>query len=594
MRVCPNCGHRGEEARCPADGFPLVSSRWAEAEAEDGDLLGKVVDGRYQVEALIGKGGMGRVYRARHVMMDRVVALKVLRQDTGPQNLAAVKRFLVEAQACARLRHPHSIQIYDFGATDDGLMYMAMEHLVGEPLDQYLKRYGKVPPARAVSIARQICQALDEAHTKGLVHRDLKPSNVFLCDLPENSEFVKVLDFGIVKLVEEASHQEAGLTETGMVIGSPEYMSPEQIKGVPLDGRSDLYSVGALLYELLTGAKAFRGGSYHETILQHLSAKAPLLPDEIDGEPVPYELGVLIGELLDKEPRNRPARASHVDKALGRIEQLCADEPTRVLHVMPRSFDQDETIIAPTPAALRSTPGTGRGYTPMGTARMPSPVKPAVEDEAPARPSRMPWVVGAAVAFALVAVSAWFFLRPPSPSPSEATVATLPSPAPTQELPASPAPAPPVGPAVAGAAAPGPAVPSRRDFDPQASARHHQEPETHRVVVIEVAPPSARLAVDGRALAKNARDIVLVGNQERTLEASLDGYVTRAQRIDAQAADVVRIALERRPAPPKVDAASAKAPKKVVEPKKVATPKKKDPPKDSGPIVHDPNLFLED
>ena len=254
MRVCPQCGFEADERFCPRDGFPMVKEGLFEADGGAPSLVGRLFGGRYQVEEVIGKGGMGWVFRATDPVMQRTVALKVMRRDVA-RDMAAVKRFSKEARDCSRLRHHNTISVYDFGVSDDGYPFIVMEFLEGTPLGRLLHDEGALPLERVVHIATQICRSLDEAHDLGLVHRDLKPANVFLTQVHHEQDYVKVLDFGIAKTV--AGDKGETLTKSGMVIGTPKYISPEQAKAQPLDRRSDLYALGVILYEMAVGVVPF-------------------------------------------------------------------------------------------------------------------------------------------------------------------------------------------------------------------------------------------------------------------------------------------------------------------------------------------------
>ena len=312
--VCPNCAHRGAERACPHDGFPMVDAERYGSSARPDDLVGRVFDGKYEVESLLGRGGMGAVWRARHLVMQHPVALKVMHHDVGA-GLNAVKRFYNEARACCRLRHPNTIRVTDFGATDDGFLYMAMELLEGGDLAALL-RHGPLAPRRALRILAQVCKSLDEAHEAGMVHRDLKPSNLFLTEIHGEDDFVKVIDFGIAKAIGAAAGAGQSLTQTGLVVGTPRYLSPEQIRDATVDRRADLYAVGVLLYELLTGGIPFDATSTSALLLAHATQPPKPLPDTLSGVPTPPALRALVTRLLDKEPAGRPATAADVSRDL--------------------------------------------------------------------------------------------------------------------------------------------------------------------------------------------------------------------------------------------------------------------------------------
>jgi len=234
--------------------------------ATDDPLVGSLIDRKYLVEGLIGRGGMGRVYRGRNIRTESPVAIKTLIPELVTDE-SLVKRFEIEAKAASNLRHPNTIRIYDFGQEGD-LLFMVMELLDGQPLEA-LVREGRVEPARVIRILKQTCAALAEAHAVGLVHRDLKPDNIFLNRVGGEPEFVKVLDFGVAKL-RDKRFGNATLTQAGMIFGTPRYMSPEQARAQEIDQRSDIYALGVILYEALTGLPPFDAGDPVAVLVQHV------------------------------------------------------------------------------------------------------------------------------------------------------------------------------------------------------------------------------------------------------------------------------------------------------------------------------------
>jgi serine/threonine-protein kinase len=375
MRICPHCGHRGTEEQCPRDGYPTVAADLVSA--EDGErgappLVGSRFGDRYVVDALVGEGGMGWVFRATHKYMQQTVALKVMRRDVA-RNRGAIERFFQEARACSRLRHPHTIKVHDFGVSDDGYPFLVMEYLEGASLDVVLTHEGALAPARVVRIALQLGKSLAEAHGLGLVHRDLKPSNIFLAHIPGEVDYVKVLDFGIAKFVagEEAERGPGAgaLTGTGMVVGTPRYMAPEQVRGRPLDGRADLYALGHLLYEMLSGRPAFRADSSAELMAMQLTETPAPLDELLPAGAVPSALTALAQQLLAKNPDERPASAEVVLQRLtalapGGVDRSGAapraaepPRPARSRHIPP-------SAVAPAPSlttsGVRPRPGGHR------------------------------------------------------------------------------------------------------------------------------------------------------------------------------------------------------------------------------------------
>jgi serine/threonine-protein kinase len=269
--------------------------------------------GNYQLGELLGRGGMGEVYRARHRMLARPAAIKLIRPeaigggDVGAGNVV-IQRFRREAQAAALLRSPHTISLYDFGVTDEGVFYYVMEFLEGVDLDSLVKRFGPVSAGRAVYLLRHACHSLGEAHARGLIHRDIKPSNIFTCRLGLNVDFVKVLDFGLVKHHQEGEHAPTVLlTQPDVATGTPAYMAPEMALGErTVDGRADIYALGCVGHWLLTGKLVFEADTPVKMMLQHIQ-KEPEPASRFSEVEVPPELDRLLLRCLAKNPSDRPA-----------------------------------------------------------------------------------------------------------------------------------------------------------------------------------------------------------------------------------------------------------------------------------------------
>ena len=257
-------------------------------------FVGKLIDGRYEIQARIGEGGMGVVYKARQTTIDRVIALKMLNAQVAGDP-TWVQRFANEARACSRLQHPNTIRMFDFGQTPDGRLFMTMEFLDGVSLRDALAK-GPLAPHRVVKILNQCCASRAEAHSIGIIHRDIKPDNVFLLNMAGQPDFVKLLDFSVAKLIESDRMK----TQAGVVFGTPQYMSPEQGRGLPLDARSDLYALGILAFEMLTGAVPFHDDNPMTVIQMHLHAAVPPLPQSI-----PYSVQQIVRRALEKEPSRR-------------------------------------------------------------------------------------------------------------------------------------------------------------------------------------------------------------------------------------------------------------------------------------------------
>ncbi|MBM4371775.1 MAG: serine/threonine protein kinase, partial [Deltaproteobacteria bacterium] len=318
---CPTCFQSfplGTE-RCPADGASLVGL------PREATLEGTVLDGKYDVFEQLGRGGMGTVYRAVQKLIEREVALKILRTDFT-SDLQAVKRFFREAKAVARLRSPNAVILYDFGLASEGHLYYTMELVRGRSLARELKEQGAFPVKRATRIALQVARALEEAHGLGIIHRDLKPSNIMLVGAGDG-EVAKVLDFGIAKLL-SVPEGSTLLTDSGIALGTPKYMSPEQATGGQVDYRSDLYSLGVILYEMLAGLPPFHGGSPSAVMQRQVSEEpVPLRVMAPDVE-IPLPLERLLARLLAKRPGERPRRVTDITPELSALAEGVYDSRT--------------------------------------------------------------------------------------------------------------------------------------------------------------------------------------------------------------------------------------------------------------------------
>jgi serine/threonine-protein kinase len=310
----------------------------------------RVLANRYRLEATIGEGGMGVVHRAIDQELERAVAIKVL---SDSQDEAALERFLVEAKRTAAVRHPSIIEVFDVGR-DGPDAFLVMELLLGETLAQRLAR-GATPAAEAIAIGVQICDALAAAHDAGLVHRDLKPANVFLARGGDFEARVKLLDFGIAKRIDGATAR----TDPNMIIGTIEYLSPEQIRGGALDGRSDLYALGMTLYRMLTGALPFKGENIPTIIHKHLSVAPVSLRERAPDLAIPARLDAAVLRLLAKSPGDRPASARDAKREL-----LAALEPAGALAEEPTGaaspYGPVPVLPVPPPTAEPPRRGTER------------------------------------------------------------------------------------------------------------------------------------------------------------------------------------------------------------------------------------------
>ncbi|HET9627101.1 MAG TPA: serine/threonine-protein kinase, partial [Kofleriaceae bacterium] len=325
------------------------------AAASQDPFVGKVIDDRYEIQSRIGEGGMGVVYKARQTSIDRIIAIKMLNAQMAADP-TWVQRFYNEAKACSRLQHPNTIRMFDFGQSREGRLFMTMEFLDGVSLREALAK-GPLAPQRVVKILIQCCASLAEAHSIGIIHRDIKPDNVFLLNMAGSPDFVKLLDFSVAKLLEGDRMK----TQAGVVFGTPQYMSPEQGRGLPLDARSDLYALGVLAFEMLMGAVPFNDDNPMTVIQMHLHGGVPPLPQS-----VPQSVQAIVRRAMEKDPSRRYQSAGEM---MTHCQQVFAEVTQGGMSIGPGGMPK--TVVAPPPAAVmnqlnqmnQQAPG---GYPPPG------------------------------------------------------------------------------------------------------------------------------------------------------------------------------------------------------------------------------------
>jgi serine/threonine protein kinase len=396
------------------------------------ELVGTVLAGTYRLDALIGEGGMGAVFRGRHVMLRRDVAIKVLHPDFG-RDPELVKRFDREAQSAARLNHPNCIQVTEFGSTEEGMKYLVMQLLEGTELQNVLD--GPTPPERAVDLILQILRGLEHAHGQGVVHRDLKPQNIFVTRDQEKREVLKLVDFGIAKIIGGDGALEQ-MTRAGMVFGTPQYMSPEQALGLEIDARADLYAAGVLLYQIVTGRLPFNSDDPVALIRMQVSTEPPQLPHT-----VPQELQGIIFRLLAKQKEQRYPDARTVRLALERYRDT--------LHPRGRSAASDPLLDVVTSGGPDLS-GQIAIPRPLPDALRPRPltlVESMMDNHAL---HHRPWfraVMAGALALIGGAAVWWFAIREPGPVPvgppevkGARTIDAPPTPPPPSKLEPTPVP----------------------------------------------------------------------------------------------------------------------------------------------------------
>jgi serine/threonine protein kinase len=360
-KVCPQCGGEYEtgDRFCPKDGSPLRPKSGGDP------LVGRVIADRYLVLALLGEGGMGRVYLAEHVKMNRQCAIKVMNPSLV-NDTESSQRFAREASSAARILHPNVAAVFDYGESDK-IVYLVMEYVDGESLSAILDG-GAIEPRRAIELAGQIADGLAAAHELGIVHRDLKPDNVIVARNRSGKEIPKIVDFGIAKAVSEAPQD--SLTRSGLVIGTPEYMSPEQLLGDPLDARSDVYSLGCILYQMLTGKPAFEAESREQMIRRRLHEPPPHIREIVPN--LPRRLDTLIVHMLARSPSDRLATAAEAREALDPglalggwdPKVITAQRPTPRMSMQAANIDRvSDPSLRPTLPMPRQRIGGPRGFT---------------------------------------------------------------------------------------------------------------------------------------------------------------------------------------------------------------------------------------
>jgi serine/threonine-protein kinase len=406
-------------------------------------LIGRVIGGRFKITALIARGGMGRVYRAEQSPLGRMCAVKVLNPSyAGEQDPEFHKRFFLEASIASKLTHPNTVTVFDYGRADDDVYYMAMEYLEGHTLHRAIRDAGYLPEDRAVHIARQICRSLREAHAHGVIHRDLKPANIFLVEHGDETDFVKVLDFGLVKNVADTGED---LTQTGMFMGSPKYMSPEQIRGDRVDGRTDVYALGIILYEMLTGKVPFDRATSVNILMAHVHEEPPPLRETNPLIQVSAAVEEVVTRCMAKDPARR---LGSMGEALEALKAAGAPSATGTIGTIAIA---DRSSAAPS--------GSGSRASFMSDGMRSSAPRPALPNDIPAASaplvsqssggSKGMLVAAIAGGLAVAAVIGYVAVRPvkPAAQASVMSVVTSAPPAPAASLAPVAAPQPSVAPA---------------------------------------------------------------------------------------------------------------------------------------------------
>jgi len=355
--TCPHCGSAtADDARfCGACGRATAATEPSYKDlagpppGDSGDLVGREIAGRYRVVSKLGEGGMGAVYRGEQISLKRKVAIKVLRPELSADP-GLVRRFNSEAELVAKLSHPNTVNIYDFGQDPGGALFIAMEYLEGKSLRQVTQE-GPLAPVRALSIARQIAASLADAHGHGIVHRDLKPDNVMLTERGKERDIVRVLDFGIAKLRDDNRATVNAMTRAGDLVGTPQYMAPEQIRGEHVDGRTDVYALGAMLYEMTTGRLPFEGTTVMAILSKHLTETPPSPTSRRPDLGLPTALDALVMAALAKDPERRPPSMERFAEDMLELEQQLGGARSAHYPVPSGQVAAQAPIMSPAPGA---------------------------------------------------------------------------------------------------------------------------------------------------------------------------------------------------------------------------------------------------
>jgi serine/threonine-protein kinase len=365
-RFCGACG----KATAPTESDPHIPL------AQVKDLAGKEIAGRYRILTKLGEGGMGAVYRGEQISLRRAVAVKLLRSELSA-NPMLLRRFSAEAEAVAKLSHPNTVNVYDFGQDTDGSVFIAMELIEGRSLRSAIAKEGPFAPGRALHIAAQVAASLADAHAHNIVHRDLKPDNVMLQDRGRQRDVVRVLDFGIAKLRDDTRATQQAMTQAGDMLGTPQYMAPEQIKGETIDGRTDVYALGCMIYEMVTARLAFEAPTIMAMLSKHL-IEAPVPPSQRRPDlGLPPALDQLVLAAMAKDPGQRPPTMEAFGEQIAQLAQTLPPADPNTPRSQQASVAQP-AVTAPAPSAFVAATPQPAPWTPPAipptTRATPTPV----------------------------------------------------------------------------------------------------------------------------------------------------------------------------------------------------------------------------
>ena len=550
-RICPECEERSTQLVCQLCNLKTIPTSALVQEADP--LLGQILAGQYKIVDVLGQGGMGTVYRGTQVSIDRTVAIKLISKEFST-DLESIKRFQREAKITSKLTHPNTIRLYDFGLTDDGLPYLVMELLEGRELADELAESGRVSLGRAVEVCVQVLRALEDAHGLGIVHRDLKPANIFMQTMG-STDMPKVMDFGIAKTFTDSELSK--VTKTGMLVGTPAYMSPEQVRGEKIGPAADIYAVGTIFYELLAGRVPFEADTPVATLLMQLTRPPPPIGRLRPDLPHVDAIQGVLNELLAKRSDQRPATARAAAELLLELTRegggkAAANEEEETATML---FDVvDAAALAP-PASAAVTARKAMERAPTAVVERPGPVTEstpaddvieavAPTPEPPAK-SKLPIALGLGATVVVAAGAIFAMSSDPAPpeavaepaAPAEVEVAKT---APAVNEPAPEAPAAKVEAAAAEAegkaAAPAPAA----------------EPVKAQILST---PTGASVFAGGRPLGTTPLTMTSpVAGSRLELELSAKGYKTAKVTVEGGHAGELAVVLEKvaakaRPAP---------------------------------------------
>jgi serine/threonine-protein kinase len=431
-RFCPACG----KATAPTES----GSSWPNAQGAQPDMIGRTIAGRYRIVAKLGEGGMGAVYRGEQTSLKRAVAIKLLKPELST-NQMILRRFNAEAEAVAKLSHPNTVIVYDFGQDTDGSLFIAMEYIEGKSLRSAIGREGPFSPARAIAIALQVAASLSDAHSHSIVHRDLKPDNVMLQERGRQKDIVRVLDFGIAKLRDENRATQQAMTQAGDMLGTPQYMAPEQIRGEAIDGRTDVYALGCMIYEMVTARLPYEAPTIMAMLSKHLLEQVVPPTQRRPDLNLPKSIDQLVLAAMAKDPKDRPPTMDQFSEMLAGLLQQLPQDPNRSSGLSP--IVNVQNVVTPVAPSMHQAPAAAApAFTPAPPAFTPAPIPPTLPvaqqySPPPKKSSKAPLfaIIGALVAGG-TGVGVWAVMKSedkptPEAKTDEKKVEETPTPTPT-------------------------------------------------------------------------------------------------------------------------------------------------------------------